>query len=101
MDPVFSGRSAAIEKLGGIESYLLISRKAHLILPTHRVLDAASEAATGVSKIVPPERNRPPYDKRANEIRVGDLERHDFMVRYHFSGTKHEDISAIRFFPTV
>ena len=36
------------------KSNLLISRKAHLILPTHRLLDAASEASKGKRKLVQP-----------------------------------------------
>ena len=34
-----------------VKSKLMISRRAHLILPTHRLLDAASEAAKGKNKI--------------------------------------------------
>ncbi|MGB9746955.1 MAG: adenylosuccinate synthase [Bacteroidales bacterium] len=97
MDPVvFMEEVQAIEKLGvNVKDYLLISRKAHLILPTHRVLDAASEAAKGVSKIGSTLKGIGPtyMDKTGrNGIRVGDLERHDFIERYHFLRNKHEDI---------
>ena len=97
MDPVvFMEEVQAIEKLGvNVKDHLLISRKAHLILPTHRVLDAASEAAKGVSKIGSTLKGIGPtyMDKTGrNGIRVGDLERDDFTERYHFLRNKHKDI---------
>ena len=55
---------------------LLISKKAHLILPTHKILDAASEAAKGKSKIGSTLKGIGPtyMDKTGrNGIRVGDL----------------------------
>jgi adenylosuccinate synthase len=97
MDPVvFMEEVQAIEKLGvNVKDHLLISRKAHLILPTHRVLDAASEAAKGISKIGSTLKGIGPtyMDKTGrNGIRVGDLERDDFTERYHFLRNKHKDI---------
>lgn len=97
MDPVvFMEEVQAIEKLGvNVKDHLLISRKAHLILPTHRVLDAASEAAKGVSKIGSTLKGIGPtyMDKTGrNGIRVGDLERDDFTERYQFLRNKHKDI---------
>jgi len=54
IDPVTLKKEIdALVKMGvDVKSKLFISRKAHLILPTHRLLDAASESAKGVSKIV-------------------------------------------------
>ena len=60
---------------------LLISRKAHLILPTHRLLDAASEASKGKAKIGSTLKGIGPtyMDKTGrNGIRVGDLELDDW-----------------------
>ena len=53
IDPViFKKELDALEKFNlDINAILLISRKAHLILPTHRLLDAASEASKGKAKI--------------------------------------------------
>ena len=52
IDPVTLKKEVdALEKMGvNIQKQLLISRKAHLILPTHRLLDAASEASKGKPK---------------------------------------------------
>ena len=60
-----------------INNVLLISRKAHLILPTHRLLDAASEASKGKDKIGSTLKGIGPtyMDKTGrNGMRVGDLE---------------------------
>jgi adenylosuccinate synthase len=53
LDPiVFKSEIDAITKLGvDLSQRLFISKKAHLILPSHRILDAASEAAKGQTKI--------------------------------------------------
>ena len=53
IDPIiFKKEVEALKKYGvDIQESLLISRKAHLILPSHRVLDAASEASKGKNKI--------------------------------------------------
>ncbi|MCK8522136.1 adenylosuccinate synthase [Aquimarina sp. D1M17] len=74
-------------------SKLLISRKAHLILPTHRILDAASEAAKGKAKIGSTLKGIGPtyMDKTGrNGIRVGDLELEDWKERYRNLANKHE-----------
>lgn len=66
-----------IEAKGGdISGKLLISKRAHLILPTHRILDAASEAAKGKSKIGSTLKGIGPtyMDKTGrNGLRVGDI----------------------------
>ncbi|MGY3795801.1 adenylosuccinate synthase [uncultured Aquimarina sp.] len=75
------------------KSKLLISRKAHLILPTHRILDAASEASKGKAKIGSTLKGIGPtyMDKTGrNGIRVGDLELSDWKERYRNLANKHE-----------
>lgn len=75
------------------KSKLLISRKAHLILPTHRLLDAASEAAKGKAKIGSTLKGIGPtyMDKTGrNGLRVGDLEMDDWKDRYRSLADKHE-----------
>ncbi len=76
-----------------IKSKLLISRKAHLILPTHRLLDAASEAAKGKAKIGSTLKGIGPtyMDKTGrNGIRVGDLELETWPDKYRQLANKHE-----------
>jgi adenylosuccinate synthase len=76
-----------------IEGKLFISRKAHLILPTHRLLDAASEASKGKAKIGSTLKGIGPtyMDKTGrNGIRVGDIELEDFEQRYRHLADKHE-----------
>ncbi|WP_031425337.1 adenylosuccinate synthase [Flavimarina sp. Hel_I_48] len=82
-----------------IQKKLLISRKAHLILPTHRLLDAASEASKGKAKIGSTLKGIGPtyMDKTGrNGIRVGDLELTDWKDRYASLRDKH--ISMIDFY---
>ncbi|MEM9076878.1 MAG: adenylosuccinate synthase [Bacteroidota bacterium] len=72
---------------------LLISRKAHLILPTHRLLDAASETAKGKAKIGSTLKGIGPtyMDKTGrNGLRVGDLEFDNWKTRYRNLANKHE-----------
>ncbi|GLB49899.1 adenylosuccinate synthase [Neptunitalea lumnitzerae] len=74
---------------------LIISRKAHLILPTHRLLDAASEASKGKAKIGSTLKGIGPtyMDKTGrNGLRVGDLELEDFKERYRALADKHEEM---------
>ncbi len=76
-----------------IHSRLIISRKAHLILPTHRLLDAASEASKGKAKIGSTLKGIGPtyMDKTGrNGLRIGDLELEDFKERYRALADKHE-----------
>lgn len=79
IDPVIFKKE--LENLEGFDidfkKVLLISRKAHLILPTHRLLDAASEKAKGKDKIGSTLKGIGPtyMDKTGrNGMRVGDLE---------------------------
>lgn len=76
---------------------LIISRKAHLILPTHRLLDAASEASKGKAKIGSTLKGIGPtyMDKTGrNGLRVGDIELTDFKERYRNLADKHEAMIA-------
>ncbi len=78
---------------------LLISRKAHLILPTHRLLDAASEASKGKAKIGSTLKGIGPtyMDKTGrNGMRVGDLEFDNWKKKYRALANKHE--SMINFY---
>jgi adenylosuccinate synthase len=81
------------------KSNLLISRKAHLILPTHRLLDAASEASKGKAKIGSTLKGIGPtyMDKTGrNGIRVGDLELDGWKDKYRVLADKHE--AMIKFY---
>ncbi len=74
---------------------LVISRKAHLILPTHRLLDAASETAKGKAKIGSTLKGIGPtyMDKTGrNGIRVGDLELNNWKEKYRTLANKHESM---------
>ncbi|NNG10285.1 MAG: adenylosuccinate synthase [Arenibacter sp.] len=76
-----------------IKSKLFISRKAHLILPTHRLLDAASETSKGKAKIGSTLKGIGPtyMDKTGrNGMRVGDLEFSDWKEKYRALANKHE-----------
>jgi adenylosuccinate synthase len=80
-------------------STLIISRKAHLILPTHRLLDAASEASKGKAKIGSTLKGIGPtyMDKTGrNGIRVGDLELETFKQKYRALADKH--VAMINFY---
>ena len=95
IDPViFKKELDKLEKFNiDIESKLFISRKAHLILPTHRLLDAASEASKGKAKIGSTLKGIGPtyMDKTGrNGMRVGDLEFDDWKTKYRALADKHE-----------
>lgn len=95
IDPViFKKELDALKKFNlDIKSKLLISRKAHLILPTHRLLDAASEASKGKAKIGSTLKGIGPtyMDKTGrNGMRVGDLELSDWKEKYRNLANKHE-----------
>ncbi|WP_298505924.1 adenylosuccinate synthase [uncultured Maribacter sp.] len=95
IDPVIFQKE--LDALGKFDidfiSKLLISRKAHLILPTHRLLDAASEAAKGKAKIGSTLKGIGPtyMDKTGrNGMRIGDLELTDWKEKYRSLANKHE-----------
>lgn len=94
VDPVILAEEIAQIEATGIDmvSRLKISKRAHLILPTHRALDAASEAAKGKSKIGSTLKGIGPayMDKTGrNGLRVGDILLPDFMERYQALKDKH------------
>jgi len=75
-----------------VKKNLLVSRKAHLILPTHRLLDAVYEKAKGDNKIGSTLKGIGPCytDKVSrNGIRVGDIEHVNFKNRYANAKTRH------------
>ncbi|MEG0467415.1 MAG: adenylosuccinate synthase [Mucinivorans sp.] len=75
-----------------VKAHLQIAKKTHLILPTHRALDAASEAAKGKDKIGSTLKGIGPtyMDKTGrNGLRVGDLISPEFMARYEKLKNKH------------
>ena len=81
----------------GLDTYrkLLISQRAHLILPSHKLLDAASEAAKGDKKIGSTLRGIGPtyMDKTGrNGLRVGDLLSPNFDQKYNFLLSKHRKL---------
>lgn len=88
IDPAIFAKEVHRLQEAGVDPFsrLVISKKAHLILPTHRVLDAAQEKAKGVLKIGSTLRGiGPAYtDKTARQgLRVGDTLLSDFKERYH------------------
>ncbi len=97
IDPIiFKKEITALDKLNvDASATLKISKKAHLILPTHRLLDAASEAAKGNSKIGSTLKGIGPtyMDKTGrNGLRVGDFLTAKFKEKYNFLKEKHEQI---------
>lgn len=99
IDPVIFKKE--LEKLDAqkvpYQKSLVISRKAHIILPTHRLLDAASETSKGKAKIGSTLKGIGPtyMDKTGrNGIRVGDLELADWKLKYRALANKHEALIA-------
>ena len=96
IDPViFQKEIIGIEKLEIEISELLISKKAHLILPTHKLIDAASEKAKGKEKIGSTLKGIGPtyMDKTGrNGIRVGDISTPTFREKYEKLKRKHIQI---------
>jgi len=79
------------------ENRLFVAKKAHLILPTHRMLDAASELAKGKEKIGSTLRGIGPayMDKTGrNGLRIGDILSPDFIDRYNSLKQKHLKLLA-------
>jgi len=93
VDPViFEKEINSINKLEIEISELLISKKAHLILPTHKLLDAASEKAKGKDKIGSTLKGIGPtyMDKTGrNGLRVGDVNSSNFLDKYEKLKNKH------------
>jgi len=101
IDPIIFQKE--IDNLAGynidFKTKLLISRKAHLILPTHRLLDAASETSKGKTKIGSTLKGIGPtyMDKTGrNGMRVGDLELSNWKEIYQTLTEKH--LKMLKFF---
>jgi len=94
IDPVVFKKE--VDRLSGfgmnIRKNLFISKKSHLILPTHRLLDAASETSKGIGKIGSTLKGiGPAYtDKTGREgLRVGDILEDSFMAKYQCLRDQH------------
>ncbi|MBB6239291.1 adenylosuccinate synthase [Pedobacter sp. AK013] len=99
IDPIILKRELDNLKKAGhdpvAEGKLVIARKAHLILPTHQLLDAANEARMGKNKIGSTLKGIGPtyMDKTGrNGLRVGDTTLPDFKERYAKLVEKHTEI---------
>jgi adenylosuccinate synthase len=94
LDPaLFKAEAEALEASGHpLTDRLYISRKAHLILPTHRLLDQAYESQKGNEKIGTTGKGiGPAYTDKIsrNGLRVGDIE-HNFKEKYNLAIARHE-----------
>lgn len=93
---LFMAEAKELEAAGyNITDRLLVSRRAHLILPTHRLLDRAYEAAKGKDKVGTTGKGiGPTYSDKAARIglRIGDLEEKDFLTRYERLKARHLQI---------
>ena len=94
LDPViFRQECLDIAKMGvNPTENIIISKRAHLILPTHRIMDAASEASLGKAKIGSTLKGiTPTYtDKTARKgLRVGDVLAGDFSKKYNSLTQRH------------
>jgi len=102
LDPItFREECENIKAKTGIDPQpkLYVSKKAHLILPTHRLLDAANEAAAGKGKIGSTLKGiGPTYTDKVgrNGLRVGDILTPDFQAKFEKLKAKHvAQISAL------
>ncbi len=88
-----------LEKQGiPVKERLIISKRANLILPTHKILDAASESSKGSSKIGSTLKGIGPtyMDKTGrNGLRIGDIQEEDFIVKYELLKAKHLQLLQI------
>lgn len=96
IDPcIFKKEIDSLSNLGlDLSRILFISKKAHLILPTHRLLDAASESSKGESKIGSTLKGiGPAYrDKIGREgLRIGDID-NNFIEKYKDRQKQHIDL---------
>lgn len=97
LDPVlFREEAEALEAAGiDLKKVLKIGRKAHLILPTHRLLDAAGEKAKGAARIGTTGKGiGPTYTDKIsrNGLRLGDTQLEDFGDRYAAARNRHLDM---------
>ena len=96
LDPaLFKAEAESLAKSGhDLTQRLHISKKAHLIMPTHRILDAAYEAAKGKDKVGTTGKGiGPTYTDKIsrNGLRVGDI-LCDFETKYALAKSRHEAI---------
>lgn len=94
LDPILFMNEAKelIDAGTDLRKILKISRKAHLILPSHRLLDAANEAAKGSGKIGTTGKGiGPTYTDKISRagLRVGDMEAPDFAERLSAAIARH------------
>lgn len=95
LDPItFKGECENIEAKTGtpVKERIVIAKKAHLILPTHRLLDAANEAAMGKGKIGSTLKGiGPTYTDKVGRVglRVGDILAPDFADRFRKLKDRH------------
>lgn len=104
IDPITLTREINNLKQAGVEfeSRLLIAQKAHLILPTHRLLDAASEALKGVEKIGSTLKGIGPtyMDKTGrNGMRAGDILDKNFKKNY--TALKEKHLQLLKIYPDI
>lgn len=100
IDPLlFKGEAEDLAKSGiSLKERLLLSKKAHLILPTHRLLDAANEAAKGDKKVGTTGKGiGPTYTDKVsrNGLRIGDLLSPTFMEKYEQAKARHMNMLAM------
>lgn len=94
IDPIiFREECEAIEAMGvPVKERVILADRAHLILPTHRIIDAASEASKGKSKIGSTLKGIGPtyMDKTGrNGLRIGDILTPNFIERFQALKNKH------------
>jgi adenylosuccinate synthase len=104
LDPITFEREIQNLRVANVafETRLLVAKKAHLIIPTHRLLDAASEAAKGSAKIGSTLKGIGPtyMDKTGrNGLRVGDILMSNFRDRYEALKKKH--LEMLQIYPSV
>ena len=97
IDPViFKNEIEKLKAVGiDLKNKLYISKKAHLILPTHRIIDQASELSKGTKKIGSTLKGIGPtyMDKTGrNGLRIGDLDEDNWIVKYENLKNKHLDL---------
>jgi adenylosuccinate synthase len=104
IDPITLEKEINNLKTAGVSflDRLFVSRKAHLILPTHRYIDAATESFKGVEKIGSTLKGIGPtyMDKTGrNGLRVGDIMLPNFKERYEALKVKHMGI--LKLYPDI
>ena len=97
IDPIiFKEECEGIEAMGvPVKERVILADRAHLILPTHRIIDAASEAAKGKGKIGSTLKGIGPtyMDKTGrNGLRIGDILTPNFMERFEALKNRHKDM---------